>query len=392
MSIFKKHKTIADRSAGDRERHRKKIEKAIKEGIHDLVAEESIIGESGKKKFRIPVRGVKEHKFVYGENGGKRVGSGEGNDLSRGQVIGKKKKGKGNGGKPEKPGNEKGEEFYEVELTLEQVAEYLFKDLELPNFEKKKNAQVVSKKIKRKGYRTKGIRPRLDKKKTALERIKRMKKEEFTGKREADSDDSFSYNERDLRYKHYAVKEKKTSNAVIFFLMDISGSMGKQKKFLSRSFFFLLYHFIRSRYDKVDIAFVAYEAEAYEVDEKSFFERGSSGGTIASTGIKMVNEIIDSRYHPSSWNIYAFHASDGDNWPTDNDNVREQMSLCLPKMQFYGYCEVEPSTERMQWLRESSLGTTFENISHDKLKTSRISSKEDIWLAFNTFFKGGELS
>ena len=388
MSIFKKHKTIADRSAGDRERHRRKIEKAIKEGIHDLVAEESIIGESGKKKFRIPVRGVKEHRFVYGDNGSKRVGSGEGSDLSRGQVIGKKKKNKGSGGKPEKAGNEKGEEFYEVELTLEQVAEYLFKDLELPNFEKKKNAQVVSKKIQRKGYRTKGIRPRLDKKKSAIERIKRMKKEEFAGKREPDSDESFSYIERDLRYKHYAVKEKKTSNAVIFFLMDISGSMGKTKKFLSRSFFFLLYHFIRSRYDKVEICFVAYESEAYEVDEKSFFERGSSGGTIASTGIKMVNEIIDSRYHPSSWNIYTFHASDGDNWPTDNDMVKEQIQAMLPKVQFYGYCEIEPSAERMQWLKDSSLGNVFEAMSHDKLKTSKISVKEDIWLAFNSFFKG----
>ncbi len=387
MSIFKKHKTIADRSAGDRERHRRKIEKAIKEGIHNIVAEESIIGESGKKKYKIPVRGVKEFRFVYGDNGSKRVGSGEGNDLQRGQVIGKKKK-QGNGQPGEKAGNEKGEEYYEVELTLEQVAEYLFKDLELPNFEKKKDSQVVSKKIKRKGYRTKGIRPRLDKKKSAIQRIKRMKKEEFSGKREVDSDESFSFMERDLRYKHYAVKEKKSSNAVIFFLMDISGSMGKTKKFLSRSFFFLLYSFIRSRYDKVEIVFIAYESQAYEVDEKSFFERGSSGGTIASSGVKMVNEIIDARYHPSSWNIYTFHASDGDNWPSDNDTVREAVENCLPKMQFYGYCEIEPSTERLQWMRDSNLSNLFGSISGDKLKTSSIQRKEDIWDAFNNFFKG----
>ena len=387
MSIFKKHKTIADRSAGDRDRHRKKIEKAIKEGIHNIVAEESIIGKSGKKKFKIPVRGMKEFRFVYGDNGGKRVGSGQGNDLSRGQVIGKKKKGQGQG-EPEKAGNEKGEEFYEVELTLEQVADYLFKDLKLPNFEKKKNSQVTSKQIKRRGYRTKGIRPRLDKKKTAIQRIKRMKKDEFAGKREADSEDSFSYMERDLRYKHYAIKEKKTSNAAIFFMMDISGSMGKQKKFLSRSFFFLLYHFIRSRYDTVDIIFVAYETEAYEVDEKSFFERGSSGGTIASSGIKMVNEIIDARYHPASWNTYVFHASDGDNWPSDNKSVTELISQCIPKVQFYGHCEIEPSQERMQWMKETSLGNLFGGMTYEKLKTSSISRKEDIWEAFNSFFKG----
>ena len=387
MSIFKKHKTTADRSAGDRARHRKKIEKAIKEGIHNIVAEESIIGESGKKKFKIPVRGIKEYRFVYGENGNHSVGSGKGHDLQRGQVIGKKKKGKGKG-QPEKAGNQKGEEFYEVELTLEQVADYLFKDLDLPNFERKKNSEVISKKIKRKGYRTTGIRPRLDKKKSAKQRIKRMKKEEFTGKREVDSEESFSFIEKDLRYKHYKVTEKRTSSAVIFFLMDVSGSMGTQKKFLSRSFFFLLYHFIRSRYDKVEIVFVAYESEASEVDEKSFFERGSSGGTIASTGIKMVNDIIDSRYHPSSWNIYTFHSSDGDNWPTDNDNVKSLIDQLLPKLQFYGYCEIEPSSERMRWLKDTSLGSVFDKMSYEKLKTADIATKEDIWSAFNAFFKG----
>lgn len=388
MSIFKKHKTIADRSAGDRARHRRKIEKAIKEGIHDIVAEESIIGENGKKKFRIPVRGIKEYRFVYGENGNHSVGSGQGSDLERGQVIGQKKKSKGKGSGEEKAGNEEGEEFYEVELTLEQVADYLFNDLDLPNFEKKKSTEVVSKKIKRKGYRTKGIRPRLDKKKSAKERIKRMKKEEFSGKRESDSDEDFSFIEQDLRYKHYKVDEKRTSSAVIFFLMDVSGSMGTTKKFLSRSFFFLLYHFIRSRYDKVEIVFVSYEAKAQEVDEKSFFERGSSGGTIASTGVKMVGDIIEERYHPSSWNIYAFHSSDGDNWPTDNENVENALRQILPKLQFYGYCEIEPSSERMRWLRETSLSKVLEKFEGEKFKTSNITCKQDIWQAFYHFFGG----
>jgi sporulation protein YhbH len=387
MSIFKKHKTIADRSAGDRARHRKKIEKAIKEGIHNIVAEESIIGESGKKKFKIPVRGIKEYRFVYGENGSKRVGSGQGSDLQRGQVIGKKQKNKAQG-EGDKPGNEKGEEYYEVELSLEQVAEYLFKDLNLPNFEKKKNEQVISKKIQRKGYRTKGIRPRLDKKKSAIERIKRMKKSQFSGSLENDSEESFPFLERDLRYKHYKLSEKRTSSAVIFFLMDISGSMGSEKKFLSRSFFFLLYHFIRSRYDTVEIVFVAYESEAYEVDEKSFFERGTSGGTIASSGLNMVNNIIDSRYHPNSWNIYTFHSSDGDNWPTDNPRVVSSINELLAKVQFYGYCEIEPSSERSYWNGEDGLSSVFDDIRSDKLKTSEIKSKEDIWLAFNKFFKG----
>ena len=99
MSIFRRHKTIADRSAADRARHRKKIERAIKDGIHNIVAEESIIGKDGKKKFKIPVRGIKEYRFIYGDNGSKRVGSAQGKDVQRGQKIGEKEK-KGKDGKP----------------------------------------------------------------------------------------------------------------------------------------------------------------------------------------------------------------------------------------------------------------------------------------------------
>ncbi len=387
MSIFKKHKTIADRSAGDRSRHRKKIEDAIKEGIHNIVAEESIIGKNGKKKFRIPVRGIKEYKFVYGDNGSKRVGSGQGKDIERGQVIGKKDKGQASPGEGQ-AGNQQGEEYYEVELTLEQLASYLFNDLSLPNFEQKVHKQIVSKKIRRKGYRTKGIRPRLDKKKSALQRIKRMKKAEYSGQRDPESDESFSFNEQDLRYKHYKVTEKKTSSAVIFFLMDISGSMGRDKKFLARSFFFLLYHFIRSKYDNVDIVFIAHDIEAYEVDEEQFFGRGSGGGTMVSSAIKMTNDIIDSRYHPSSWNTYVFQCSDGDNWPQDNDTVKSIIDNMMRKIQFFGYCEIEPSAERLKWLKETSLGALYEKMESEKFKCAEIQEKEHLWPAFRRFFKG----
>ncbi len=158
-SVFSHHKTTADRSASDRRRHKQKIEKAIKDGIHDIVAEESIIGQDGKKKIKIPVKGIKEYKFVYGSNNSG-VGAGGGHDIKRGQKIGnpnKKQKGKG---KPEKPGDKAGEEYYDVEVTLEELAEYLFSDLSLPDLEKKAMKQIFSEKWKRKGHRPHGIRPR----------------------------------------------------------------------------------------------------------------------------------------------------------------------------------------------------------------------------------------
>ena len=136
MSIFREHKTIADRAASDRSRHRQKIEKAIKESIRDVVAEESIIGQSGKKKIRIPVKGIREHRFVYGSNeNNKKVGSAQGKDVKQGQRIGHRKRKRTEQGN--KPGNKPGEEMYEIEMSLEELAEYLFSDLELPELEKK---------------------------------------------------------------------------------------------------------------------------------------------------------------------------------------------------------------------------------------------------------------
>jgi len=387
MSIFRTHKTIADRSARDRARHRKKIERAIKEGIHNIVAEESIIGKNGKKKFRIPVRGIKEYRFVYGDNGSKRVGSARGKDVERGQTIGKKEKQPASGSG--RPGDKKGEEYYEVELTLEQLADYLFKDLELPNFEKKKESQIIAKKIKRRGYRTKGIRPRLDKKKTVIQKIKRQKKAEYSGNHDPDGDEPFSFHKSDLRYKHYETTEKRSSSAVIFFLMDISGSMTTEKKFLARSFFFLLYHFIRTRYDKVDVVFLSHDVEAYEVDEEQFFGRGSGGGTMVSSVLKMTEDIIDERYHKDSWNTYVFQCSDGDNWPADNAQTKTCVESIIPKAQFFGYCEIEPSEDRLKWMSDTSLSKIYESILNPKFKCCGIYTKEDIWVAFKSFF-GGE--
>ena len=146
MSIFKEHKTSADRSATDRRRHKEKIEKAIREGVHNIVAEESIIGQDGKKKIRIPVRGIKEFRFVYGDNNqNKKVGSAPGKNIKRGQQVGDKEEQAPAGNKP---GSEAGVEYYDVEITLEELAAYLFDDLELPDLEKKTMSKIMSKKMK----------------------------------------------------------------------------------------------------------------------------------------------------------------------------------------------------------------------------------------------------
>lgn len=405
MSIFTEHKTVADRSASDRRRHKQKIEKAIKEGIHDIVAEESIIGQDGKKKIRIPVRGIKEYRFVYGDNeNNKKVGSAPGADIKRGQKIGNGKQ-KQKVKDPNKPGNEPGEEYYDVEITLEELAHYLFDDLQLPDLEKKSLKKVISEKIKRKGYRKEGIKPRLDKKKSAIQRIKRKKATERharpEGKWELDEngaqkyvpatkdEESFPFHENDLVYRHYKPSQKECSNAVIFFVMDISGSMTKEKKFIARSFYFLLYHFIRSKYENTEIVFVSHDTNAYEVNEEQFFKRGNSGGTLVSSGLEMVLEIINKRYHPNSWNIYCFQCSDGDNWPEDTEKTLTAAEKIRDVSQLFGYCEIVPGGESSStWFEESRLSKVYESIVARKLKIVSVASKSDIWPAFKRLFGG----
>lgn len=390
MSIFREHKTIADRSASDRRRHKKKIEDAIKDGIHNIVSEESIIGQDGKKKINIPVRGIKEYRFIYGDNkDNKRVGSAPGKDVNRGQKVGDAEKQKSPGNKG---GNEKGTEYYEVEITLEELAEYLFADLELPDLATRTIKNITGEKWKRHGYRSDGIRPRLDKKQTAINRIKRMKaaqriknaneeQQEIEGQ-DLQEEERFPYHENDLRYRHIKKDVKESSNAVIFFLMDISGSMSQEKKFLARSFYFLLYHFINSRYKKCEVVFVAHDTEAYEVDEDRFFKRGESGGTKVSSGLQMVQDIINKRYHPSSWNIYCFQCSDGDNWSEDNKKTLELAAQIRDVCQLFGYCQIEPKAERTAWDANNKLLAIYLPLLEQNFKMVEIAEKSDIWNAF----------
>ncbi len=393
MSVFRERKTIADRGASDRGRHRQKIEKAIKESIHDVVAEESIIGQSGKKKIRIPVKGIKEPRLVYGSNEkNKRVGSAQGRDVKEGQRIGHRRR----QGQQEsdKPGDKPGEEMYEIEMSLEELAGYLFSDLELPELEKKNFKFTTQEKMKRKGKRPHGIRPRLSKKETIKQKIRRKKAAIKAGTYDPESGDRFTFHKSDLRYKHIAPVEKENTAAVVFFVMDVSGSMTKSKKFLARSFFFLLYQFLNHKYSSIDVVFVSHTADAHEVNEQQFFTQVPNGGTLVSTGLRKVEEIIDKRYHPNNWNIYTFYCGDGDNWAIDNKEALKVFRGLKEINQVMCYAEIG----KLHNYREYSLfaGGTPEKrlwdwtkLAEDKnFKRIRLEEHRDIWPAFKKLFGG----
>ena len=377
MSVFRKHKSIVDRAASDRIRHKKKIEKAIKESIKDVIAEESIIGQNGKKKIKIPVRGLKEYRFVFGNNEkNKSVGSGGEHSLKRGQKIGKKRSAKGSGQGGGEGGNERGEEYYDVELTLEELAEYLFNDLQLPDLEKKQFRFVSQETIKRKGYRFKGIRPRLSKKETVKRKIRRRKMAEKVGTYDPDSGERFPFHDDDLKYHHIKPKIKENSSAVIFFLMDVSGSMSQERKYLARSFFFLLYQFLNHKYEKVEVVFISHSTHAERVSEDDFFRVASTGGTLISSALDKELEIIDKEYHPSTWNIYTFYCGDGENWPSDNERVVDEFKKIKDVNQLVGYCEIN---ENYSGLADDDTTFSVNNAHWDTFSAWKNEELDNVW-------------
>ena len=304
----------SDRSARDRLRHRQKIKDSIRDNIGDILAEESIIGRDRDKIIKVPIRSVNEYRFIYGENA-PGVAQGNGEQKPGDVVEPGDPEGKGQG-----PGNQGGVDAFETDITLEELIAIMFDDLELPELEKKALKEVVSEDArKRKGHRKAGIRPRLDKKATARNRVRR--KLSVSRSREEEEKDRFPFHQDDMSYFHIAPTTRESSNAVIFCIMDTSGSMGTVKKYLARSFYFLLYQFVRQKYANVEVVFIANHTEAKEVSESDFFHKVESGGTYISSGYKKALEIIEARYHPSLWNVYAFHCSDGDNFYSDNERA-----------------------------------------------------------------------
>lgn len=388
MSIFRQHKSSSDRSASDRRRHKTKIEKAIKDGIHNIIAEESIIGKDGKKKIRIPVKGIKEYRFVYGDNKtNKKVGSAPGKNIKRGQKIGDKRKTSPAHGN--KPGDKPGEEYYDVEVTLEELSRYLFEDLNLPELEKKKFKFVTQEKPKRKGHRNQGIRIRLSKKETIKNKLKRKAIAKKLGTYDEDSDERFPFHESDLRYRHFSNKPKENSCAVVFFIMDVSGSMSTQKKYIARSFYFLVYQFLRYKYENIEIIFISHDTSAKEVTEDEFFSRGSSGGTLISPALSLMGDIVEKRYHPTMWNIYGFHCSDGDNWSDDIPRTLTETKKLIDMCQVYTFCEITPEGETYG-KDFSDTYSTYLPFYGKKFKIVKITSPSEIWPVFKKVFGGRE--
>lgn len=374
---------------GDVNRHHDKIKKAIKDKLPDILSNEDIITQDSKgRKIRVPVKSLhvpdlrpgKRNKSGDGDGGdgdgegGGKVGIGQGPG-KQGDVIGRRPvQGQGDGdGEGGKPGNEAGEDIIESEFTVEEIIEMMFEDLGLPNLMKKDLATIeVSLGFKLSGQERVGPMVLLKKRPTAKEAMKtfwglmgalqsqfkdRSDVDCFAALKQSGGDMSEAENLlNDKNFKHdikvvepfpiignddlrfFNIEEKKTSetNAVVFAILDVSGSMGNMKKYIARAILFWAVQVLRKKYTNVDIKFIVHHTEARFVEEKDFFRTCESGGTYGKSAFYLANKMIEEKYPTSSWNVYTFYFSDGEDFqPRESiDEMKKMMDMGINLLGF----------------------------------------------------------
>ncbi|WP_017436596.1 sporulation protein YhbH [Saccharococcus caldoxylosilyticus] len=360
----------------DQKRHQEKVKEAIKNNLPDLITEESIIMSNGRDVIKIPIRSLDEYKIRYNYEKNKHVGQGDG-DSQVGDVVAREGAGEGQGpGKGQGAGDLPGQDYYEAEVSLMELEEALFSQLELPNLQRKEADQNVVQHIEFNDIRRTGLTGNIDKKRTMLAAFKRNA---------MNGNPSFYpiYRE-DLRFRTWNEVVKPESKAVVLAMMDTSGSMGLWEKYMARSFFFWMTRFLRTKYETVEIAFIAHHTEAKVVSEDEFFTKGESGGTICSSAYRKALELIETQYSPSRYNIYPFHFSDGDNLTSDNARCVKLVQELMKVSNMFGYGEVN------QYNRHSTLMSAYKNIKDEKFRYYVLKQKSDVFHAMKTFFRKEE--
>src|SRR5207248_2320680 len=316
----------------------------IKENLRKYIQKGEMIGKKGKDLITIPVPSIDIPHFRYGHKDQGGVGQGDGQPgtvLAPGAVEGD---GKGKAGQGE------GQHSLEVDLSLDELADILGEELALPRIQSKGKKNLTTPKVKYTGVHTTGPESLRHFKRTYKQALKR-------------SIASGTYNplipiviptREDKRYRSWRLTELPQSNAVVIYMMDVSGSMGDEQKEIVRIESFWIDTWLRSQYQGIESRYIIHDAMAKEVDRETFFRTRESGGTMISSAYKLCSKLITEEYPPSEWNIYPFHFSDGDNWSVDDTVTCIELlkSQILPAVNLFCYGQVESPYGSGQFIKD----------------------------------------
>jgi len=402
------------KSAVNRQRFLKRFRKHIKEAVADAVTKRSITDMERGEEISIPKRDISEPIFRQGKGGKQRRVLPGNKEFIRGDRIDRPRGGSGGGGGKASNQGEGMDEFV-FELNQQEFLDFMFEDLELPNLVRKQLKDSDSYKLIKGGYLREGIPARLN----VLQSLRGAKArrialggairreikslEQALGElgNDEESEQRKEITEKldrakrrlnqvpflddfDLRYNNMIQQPTPTTSAVMFCLMDVSGSMTQDIKDLAKRFFVLLHLFLKQHYEKTEIVFIRHHTKADEVDEEEFFYSRETGGTVVSTSLELMQTIVRERYPSDSWNVYAAQASDGENWQDDSPKCYDLLvKSLLPLVQFFAYVEISSGSEQELWQTYSDIPEVFP----DRFAMRNISEPADIFPVFRELFE-----
>ena len=375
---------LFSRGARDWLRHNEKVREAVKETLPELLASSDLMTRPGNRTVAVPVKFL-EHARLRLADAQVQQGAGQGKG-EPGDIL---QPGREEGGEAGQAGGTgDGEIRFVVELKVDEIVDWLWEELKLPELKPKRTASMDQAEYVREGWDKRGARSRLDRRRTMKEAVKRHAIQgNAPGSADSTADEEpISLVNEDLRFRQLVRRPSPATSAAVIFALDVSGSMDEAQRRLAKHFFFFALQGIRRQYAKVETVFLAHAAQAWEFDESQFFQASSSGGTVTSTVARLALEVMSTRYDPSRYNVYFFYASDGENAAEDRDEARTSLTEIARQVNYTGYCETGGvATFRP---RDTQLAELFTELKGSGLAvgTSHIASQDDVWKAIREFF------
>ena len=416
--IIDRRKNGKNKSTVNRQRFLDRYKRHIKKAVSEAVNQRSITDVSSGSEVTIPTKDLSEPTFRHGQGGHyKQVHPGN-QEFTPGDRIKRPSGGGGSGsGKGKASNSGEGMDEFSFQINHDEFLEYMFDNLELPNMMRKQLQDMTEFQMRQAGFTSAGSPDRLNivrslrsaharrialsgKERKEIRALKKELREMEVSPEELDHLKAEELRERikelngklkrlpfiddfDLKYNNMVKVPSPSNKAVMFCVMDVSGSMTQEIKEMAKRFFILLYLFLQRSYEKIEVVFIRHHTAAKEVNEEDFFYSRETGGTIVSSALEMTRDVIDDRYNPADWNIYVAQASDGDNWEGDSSVCTKILSeQIMSKVQYFSYVEITDRAHQNLWREYQSVADQFpEHFAMEQIKTA-----SDIYPVFRSLF------
>jgi len=362
---------LFSRGARDWLRHNEKVRDSVKQSLPELVSGPDVLTQPENRTVKVPVKFLEHYRFRLSDSDTQSgVGQGEGakpGDILRPASPG----GAGQGG----AGTGEGGLEFVLEFKVDDILDWLWEELQLPNLEPKTADSLEHTDYVREGIDRRGPRARLDRRRTVKEAVKRR----------AIQTNPIPFTDDDLRFRQLARRPQPLTQAAVIFVLDVSSSMDDASRQLAKSFFFWALQGIRRQHARIETAFIGHTVNAWEFSEEEFFAVRATGGTEASGAFALSMDVINERFDPAQYNVYVFYASDGDNFAADREASKERLKALSAVTNFLGYVE---TTRRSSDRLNTEMGRLFKELGESGTPSDSyaLGAQEDVWNAIRRFF------